>query len=168
MTSDLRSLDVNAKTAMQSLVGAWVGEGSGSYPDISPFQYLEETTITLAVEWNMLHVLQRTWRRAGDAAKGQALHLESGILLAKEDGSLVYSCGQDSGRAEVMAGTVGRTDDGRLEIEWKTFAHANDPRILQASRKWSVGAGSFSYEAQLSTVRTPEMRVHLMANLSRP
>jgi len=105
--------------ALEGLVGTWRGEGEGSYPGVAPFGYREETTIEAAAEWRMLRVVQQTWHRES----GKGLHLEVGLIMHREDGTLLYNCAQDSGRVEVMIGTL--TDQ---TIAWQTTAHANDPR----------------------------------------
>lgn len=155
------------------LCGVWRGEGAGSYPDIPPFRFLEETTISLAPDWSMLCVLQSTWRLESGVA-GKGLHLETGIIQAR-DGGLIYSCAQDSGRTEVMRGAVTESAAG-LRIDWVTIAHGFDDRLIKMGRTWWIdGPGSrrdsasagpmFRYEAHLSTTRTPEYRKHLEASL---
>src|ERR1019366_7220879 len=44
-----------------AIVGKWSGRGRGSYPDVAPFDYLEETTIDLEPQWGIATVSQRTW-----------------------------------------------------------------------------------------------------------
>jgi hypothetical protein len=155
------------RPAWHCLVGVWRGRGSGSYPDMAPFGYIEETRMDLASGWGMLHVLQKTWLDEGDGVKGKPLHLEAGIVLPKEDGSLVYGCAQDSGRTEVMVGRPTIPSEGIVRIEWETTAHANDPRLVKLGRQWSVDGNELMYRAYLSTVRTPEYRKHLEARLVR-
>lgn len=152
---------------MQRLVGAWHGRGSGSYPDVPPFRYAEETTIALARDWQMLHVLQQTWQIDDAGARQRALHLEAGIIVARDDGAMVYSCGQDSGRVEAMVAMPALDDGGVLRLAWQTIAHGNDARLVKLGRDWRVGSDRFEYEAYLSTVRTPEYRRHLEAQLHR-
>lgn len=147
------------------LAGTWVGSGTGSYPEVPTFRYLERLMIARESDWNMLSVLQRTWLDEG-GAPGKALHLEGGIIQARDDGSLIYSCAQDSGRTEVMRGMVSAAESV-LRIEWVTIAHANDERLLRMGRTWWLAASSFRYEAYLATVRTPEYRKHLEAAMHR-
>ncbi len=147
------------------LAGTWAGAGTGSYPEISTFRYLERLVITREPDWKMLSVLQRTWLDES-GAPGKALHLESGIIQACDDESLVYSCAQDSGRTEVMRGIV-TAAESLLRIEWVTIAHSNDERLLRMGRTWWLAASSFRYEAYLATVRTPEYRKHLEATMHR-
>ena len=63
-----------------------------------------------APDWGMLHVVQRTWKREDDGARGKGLHLEGGPIMGRDDGTLLYSCAQDSGRVEVMIGSVTESD----------------------------------------------------------
>jgi hypothetical protein len=147
------------------LVGEWRGAGAGAYPGVPAFRYLEHLTLALEPGWSMLTVLQRTWRDDG-AGAGKALHLEAGVLQARDDGTLLFSCGQDSGRTEAMTGTVTRDADG-LRIDWVTVAHGHDERLVRMGRTWWVGPSHLRYEAHLATVRTPEYRKHLEASLQR-
>jgi hypothetical protein len=147
------------------LVGSWSGSGCGSYPGIEPFRYTERLVIAREDDWNMLSVLQRTWLER-DGSTERALHLESGLIQLRDDGSLLYCCGQDSGRTEVMAGTITLAEDA-LRIDWLTTAHSNDARLLRMGRTWWIEGTCLRYEAFLSTVRTPEYRKHLEATLQR-
>jgi len=153
----------HAHDVLNRLAGCWIGGGLGSYPGIDPFRYTERLLISHEAGWNMLHVLQRTWLEK-DGGVGRALHLESGIIHARDDGTLVYSCGQDNGRTEVMVGTIA-VQGGGIRIEWVTTEHANDSRLLRMGRTWMIDGAEFRYEAHLSTVRTPEYRRHLEATL---
>jgi hypothetical protein len=145
------------------LAGIWAGRGTGSYPHIGTFGYLEELVIAREPGWPMLSVLQRTWHDES-GVRGNGIHLESGIIRAREDGSLVYGCGQDSGRTEVMTGVVS-PEQGLLRIDWVTIAHSNDERLLKMGRTWWIDDSTLRYEAHLSTVRYPEYRKHLEATL---
>jgi THAP4-like, heme-binding beta-barrel domain len=152
--------------ALALLAGSWRGEGSGRYPEVPAFRYVEETTMTMAHDWKMLHVLQKTWQHDGNGIKQKPLHLETGLVICRDDGTLVYTCAQDSGRAEVMVGAPEVTPDG-FHIAWETTAHANDPRLVKVGRSWWVTAETLRYEGYLSTVRTPEYQRHLEARLAR-
>jgi hypothetical protein len=152
-----------ARTVWSRLAGLWTGEGAGYYPDIPPFRFIEKTTIELVPDWSMLCLLQRTWRDEG-GVKGTQLHLENGIIQAREDGSLLYSCAQDSGRTEVMRGSVSLSGVS-LRIDWSTIEHSFDERLVKMGRTWWFEDGEFRYEARLSTMRTPEYRKHLEASL---
>lgn len=150
-------------TASNRLAGVWTGQGTASYPDIAPFRFIENTAIELVPDWSMLCVLQRTWRDE-DGVRGSGLHLESGIIRAQDDGELLYSCAQDTGRTEVMRGIVSFADL-TLRIDWITLEHSFDDRLVKMGRTWWLKDGEFRYEAYLSTVRTPEYRKHLEATL---
>jgi hypothetical protein len=153
----LRPLDVITR-----LAGAWRGEGVGVYPGAPSFRYREETTMTVVPGWNMLHVVQKTWREGGEP-----LHLEVGLVVPRDDGTLLYDCAQDGGRTEVMVGVVERAPGGAVEIAWTTTHHGNDARILKAGRVFRLSGEALAYEAYLSTVRTHAYRRHLDASLAR-
>lgn len=153
------------REVLSRLAGTWEGSGTGSYPGIATFRYFERLVIAHESDWNMLSVLQRTWLDEC-GAHGKALHLESGIIQARDDGSLVYSCAQDSGRTEVMRGIISAAESV-IRIEWVTIAHAHDERLLRMGRTWWLDASSFRYEAYLATVRNPEYQRHLEAIMHR-
>jgi len=156
---------VDREAAWTRIVGTWTGRGTGSYPHVGSFGYLEELVIAREPGWSMLSVLQRTWRDES-GVRGDGIHLESGIIQAREDKSLLYSCGQDSGRTEVMTGVVSAAN-GLLRIDWVTIAHSNDERLQKMGRTWWLDDSSLRYEAHLSTVRNPEYRKHLEAELHK-
>jgi hypothetical protein len=118
---------------LMGLAGVWRGEGAGSYPEVAPFRYLEETTIVMEPDWAMAHVAQRTWRDEG-GMKGKALHLEVGLIPIGADGALQYGCAQDSGRTEVMKANFELSEDGSTLIAWRTTAHSNDARLVRLGR----------------------------------
>lgn len=150
---------------LNTLNGNWQGEGYGEYPNMARFEYFEELHLEYQSDWNMLVVIQRTWQqKQGKLAK--PLHLESGIILPNDDGTLTYSCGQDGGRSEVMVGTLSNSQ-GRLVIDWITTSHANDERLIRMGRVWTIDGDQLSYEAFLSTLKTPDYRKHLEARLVR-
>jgi hypothetical protein len=153
--------------AWHALVGRWGGTGHGSYPDVAPFDYLEETSLTLESDWGMVSVLQRTWLDPGDASRGTALHLETGLIVPRPDGSLEYGCAQDSGRIESMVGEPRSTSSGGVEINWVTTSHGNDDRLVRMGRVWRLEDDRFSYQAFLAIVQTPDYRQHLDAALVR-
>jgi hypothetical protein len=146
----------------QALVGLWKGQGTGQYPNVR-FDYTETTAIRHARDWEMLLVEQRTW---GTGPAGQGLHLETGIVREESAGRLLYTCAQDSGRAEVMIGEVS-TLNGEWRIEWVTVEHAHDERLTKVGRLWTITRTTFAYEGYLATRRTPEYRRHVWAVLAR-
>lgn len=71
-----------------SFLGTWHGHGVGNYPHFGTFRYLERTQLSLEEEWGMAHILQRTWILDDKGEVRQPLHLEYGIIVPREDGTL--------------------------------------------------------------------------------
>lgn len=92
------------------LVGTWTGRGSGDYPTIDDFAYLEDVTFS-HVGKPFLSYTQRT--RSDD---GAPMHSETGYLRVPEAGRIELVIAQPSGITEVDEGTV-RSDGGALRIE---------------------------------------------------
>lgn len=155
----------NLYEILESIGGTWTGRGYGEYAGVPRFQFIEELNLGFQEDWNMIQVSQRTWLQV-DGNIVKPLHLESGLIIGNVDGTLTYSCGQDSGRSEVMVGTLKRLDS-TLKIDWITTFHANDDRLVRMGRIWTISGDQLSYEAFLSTVKTPEYRKHLEATLIR-
>ena len=90
------------------LLGSWKGKGTGDYPDIDPFEYLEVSTFT-HVGKPFIAYAQRT----RDLATGEPLHAETGYLRPV-----------DAGRAEfVIAQPTGIVEIHDVEIRGTTLAH---------------------------------------------
>src|ERR1700753_4261002 len=96
------------------LLGAWEGRGSGEYPTIEPFEYLEEVAFS-HVGKPFLAYGQKT--RA--AADGKPLHAETGYLRVPQPGRVELVLAHPSGIAEIEVGTYSVTGD-RIEVELST------------------------------------------------
>ena len=83
------------------LVGTWRGVGSGEYPTISPFRYVEEVTFG-HVGKPFLSYTQKTKH----ADTGEPLHAESGYLRAVGDNRVELVVAQPSGIIELHSGRV--------------------------------------------------------------
>jgi hypothetical protein len=151
----------------QSFLGEWRGTGRGSYPDVAPFSYLEETVLALEPGWGMVRVTKRTWLDLGGGARGEPQHLEQGLIILRADGILEYGCAQDSGRIESMRGVAQLASSGGVEINWVTTSHGNDSRLARMGRAGQLDDDRFTYQAFLSTVLWPDYRQHLGASLER-
>ena len=93
------------------LLGTWQGEGTGQYPTIDEFAYIEELTFG-HVGKPFVSMTQRT----RNAVTGEPLHSEAGYLRAVGDGQIELTLAQPSGVTEICLGRVRTTSDG-LAIE---------------------------------------------------
>lgn len=147
------------------LSGRWHGRGRGQYPTIEPFEYAEETTFLYAPEYPMIRYEQRTWLEPERVAS----HWELGLVRQVETGELEISNAQDSGRVEVLRGSLEVHGEGELTLTLSSTCLANDPRIVRTERILTLRAGELHYRKHMTTTTTavPERLLHLEATLER-
>lgn len=149
--------------ALAFLVGNWHGEGRGSYPTISDFDYVEWVEIS-APPKPFLAYRQRTER----AGTGEPLHAESGYLrLARSDGGLVtveMTVAQPTGVVETHTGTLsGRT------VHLRSTAVALTPTaktVSSVERVIEVDGDTMRYRLLMGAVGQRH-QLHLSAELAR-
>ena len=83
------------------LLGTWVGSGSGEYPTIEPFSYVESITFS-HVGKPFVAYTQRT--RHPDT--GAPMHSEAGYLRVPRPGNIEIVMAQPTGLAEIYEGAV--------------------------------------------------------------
>ncbi len=83
------------------LLGTWQGTGTGVYPTIEDFSYVEEVSFT-HVGKPFVAYAQKT----NDPGTGLPLHAEAGFLRPRDDGRIELILVQPSGIAESLEGTV--------------------------------------------------------------
>jgi THAP4-like, heme-binding beta-barrel domain len=96
--------------ALAPLLGTWAGQGSGKYPTIEPFEYLEEVVFT-HVGKPFLAYSQKTKA----VADGRPLHAETGYLRVPRPGDLELILAHPNGITEIEVGTYSVTGD-RIEM----------------------------------------------------
>jgi hypothetical protein len=145
------------------LLGAWEGRGSGEYPTIEPFEYLEEVTFS-HVGKPFLVYGQKT-RAATD---GKPLHAETGYLRVPRRGHVELVLAHPSGITEIEVGTY--TADGTtIDLEMTTSNIGLTPtakEVTALGRRFRVDADELSYSLQMGAVGQP-VQHHLAAVLHR-
>jgi hypothetical protein len=149
-----------APTDLSALVGTWEGTGTGTYPTIPGFAYVESATFAVAPGKPFLAYEQRT--RAAD--DGRPLHRESGFLRPGADGAVEWVIAQPTGHAEVSAGTFDGTTLEVTTVGIVTSATALEVRQLR--RRYVVDGDELRYELEMAAVGQPLQR-HLVAGLRR-
>jgi len=149
--------------ALAALLGTWQGRGSGDYPTIEPFEYLEEVVFS-HVGKPFLVYGQKT-RAATD---GKPLHAETGYLRVPRPGHVELVLAHPSGITEIEVGTY--TSDGTaIELDMSTTQIGRTPtakEVTALGRRVRVDGNELSYSLQMGAVGQP-LQHHLSAVLYR-
>jgi THAP4-like, heme-binding beta-barrel domain len=149
--------------ALAPLLGTWAGQGSGKYPTIEPFEYLEEVVFT-HVGKPFLAYSQKTKA----VADGRPLHAETGYLRVPRPGDLELILAHPNGITEIEVGTYSVTGD-RIEMELSAATIGLAPTAKEVSalgRSLRIDGDELSYTVQMGGVGQP-LQDHLAAVLHR-
>ena len=144
------------------LLGTWAGRGSGDYPTIDDFDYLEEVTFA-HVGKPFLSYTQRT-----RSADGAPMHAETGYLRVPSAGRAELVLAQPSGVTEIDEGTV-TADGGALVIELSSTSvglTSTAKEVLSVARSIRVEGDELSYTLLMGAMGLP-LQHHLTATLHR-
>lgn len=149
--------------ALAPLLGSWSGRGSGEYPTIEPFGYLEEVTFS-HVGKPFLVYGQRT--KADD--DGRPLHAETGYLRMPSPDRVELVLAHPTGITEIQEGTLSITGT-TLEFELTATAigrSSSAKEVTALSRSIRVDGDEMTYTLRLGAVGQP-LQHHLAATLHR-
>ena len=149
--------------ALAPLLGVWQGSGSGEYPTIEPFDYLEEVTFSHVGKPFLVY-----GQKTKAAADGAPLHAETGYLRVPRPGQVELVLAHPSGVTEIEVGTY--TADGTtIELEMTTTQVGLTPtakEVTSLGRRFRLDGDELSYSLQMGAVGQP-MQHHLGAVLRR-
>ena len=147
--------------ALAPLLGTWAGSGTGEYPTIEPFGYLEEITFG-HIGKPFLAYTQRT-----RSADGKPMHAETGYLRMPAAGRAELIIAQPTGVTEIDEGTVS-TDDGIVIVLHSTSVGlSSTAKVVSAvNRSFRFFRDELTYAVEMSAVGKP-MCHHLSATLHR-
>ena len=144
------------------LLGTWAGNGSGEYPTIASFDYLEEVTFG-HVGKPFLAYSQKT--RAAD--DGRPLHAETGYLRAPAPGRIEWVLAHPTGITEVLQGTISTDGEFVLDLATTDIGRTDSAKEVDALRRWfRLDGDTLSYNVRMAAVGIP-LRHHLAAVLHR-
>ncbi|BBY00117.1 peroxynitrite isomerase [Mycobacterium seoulense] len=149
--------------ALAPLLGTWAGRGSGEYPTIQPFDYLEEVVFS-HVGKPFLAYAQKTKA----PADGKPLHAETGYLRVPQPGHVELVLAHPSGITEIEVGTYSVTG-ALIEIELSTTEVGLTPtakEVTALGRSFRIDGDELSYSVRMGAVGQP-VQHHLAAVLHR-
>lgn len=144
------------------LLGRWSGAGSGDYPTIEPFSYLEEVTFG-HIGKPFLTYAQRT-----RSPEGQPLHAETGYLRTPKPSRIEVVLAHPTGITEIDEGTVGESDGELLiDVHSTTVGLSSSAKDVMALRRSiRVSGDKLHYTVLMAAVGHPLVH-HLSATLHR-
>jgi hypothetical protein len=149
--------------ALTPLLGAWAGRGSGKYPTIESFDYLEEVVFSHVGKPFLVYGQKTT-----ATTDGKPLHAETGYLRVPQPGHVELVLAHPSGITEIEVGTY--TVDGvTIELEMTASTIGRTPTAKEVStigRRVRVDGDELSYSLQMGAVGQ-SLQHHLAAVLHR-
>lgn len=148
---------------LAALLGTWTGRGSGEYPTIEPFEYIEEVTFG-HVGKPFLSYGHRT-RSVSD---GRPLHAETGYVRVPAPGRVEWVLAHPTGVTEIEEGTLTVTE-GVIEMELTatTIGRTSSAKDVNAlSRSFRIERDLLTYTVRMGAVGQP-LQHHLAATLHR-
>lgn len=145
------------------LLGTWQGRGSGEYPTIEPFDYLEEVTFSHVGKPFLIY-----GQKTRAATDGAPLHAETGYLRVPQAGHVELVLAHPNGITEIEVGTYA-TDGATIEVEMTTTQIGLTPTakdVTSLGRRIRLDGDELSYSLQMGAVGQP-MQHHLGAVLHR-
>lgn len=148
---------------LASLLGTWRGRGTGLYPTIETFDYLEEVTFA-HVGKPFLTYSQKTRH----AETNLPLHAESGYLrpVGADRAELVVA--QPTGIVELHEGQIS-VADGSVTLDFETTSvvvTATASEVESVRRSIQIDGDAMTYSLDMAAVGL-ELQHHLSASLQR-
>lgn len=148
--------------ALAPLLGTWTGRGSGEYPTIQPFDYLEEVVFAHVGKPFLVY-----GQKTKAVTDGKPLHAETGYLRVPQPGRVELVLAHPSGVTEIEVGTY--TVHDAIEIDLATVDVGLTPtakEVTALSRSFRIDGDKLSYSLRMGAVGQPEQH-HLAAVLHR-
>lgn len=149
--------------ALAPLLGTWRGRGSGEYPTIESFDYLEEVKFSHVGKPFLIY-----GQKTKDPLDGAPLHAETGYLRVPHPGQVEFVLAHPSGIAEIEVGAY-IADGTTIELEMAATQIGMTPTakdVTALGRRFRLSGDQLSYSLQMGAVGQP-VQHHLSAVLHR-
>lgn len=149
---------------LSGLVGVWTGPGTGSYPTIENFAYVETLTFS-HVGKPFLFYSQAT----RDPLDARPLHSETGYIRLIDAERVELVLAQPTGVVEVDEGTLRAASDGAVEIVVSSRLvglSSSAKTVAAVQRTLSLDGGVLRSTLAMAAVGVP-MTHHLASQLTR-
>jgi len=149
---------------LSALIGTWRGRGSGHYPTIEPFEYLEEAVFG-HVGKPFISYAQKTRSPETELP----VHAETGYLRPVGTDRIELVLSQPSGVVEIDVGSVTISEQGEVTIDLTsqlvgTTDTAKD--VTEVRRTLRVNGNEMAYDMYMAAVGEP-LEHHLNATLNK-
>ena len=145
------------------LLGTWEGSGSGEYPTIDDFAYVESITFAHVGKPFIVYT-----QRTKHPDTGAPMHAETGYLRVPWPGSIEIVMAQPTGLAEIYEGAV-VGGDAPLVIDVRSTSinsTSSAKEVTITERTISVTGDDLHYTFRMAAVGQP-LQHHLSATLHR-
>ncbi|WP_343575115.1 peroxynitrite isomerase [Mycobacterium sp.] len=149
--------------ALEPLLGTWQGPGSGEYPTIEPFDYLEEVTFSHVGKPFLIY--RQTTKSVLD---GLPLHAETGYLRVPRHNEVELVLAHPSGVTEIEVGSY-VAEGTTVELAMTTSHVGLTPtakEVTSLARRFRLDGDELTYSVQMGAVGQP-LQHHLSAVLHR-
>lgn len=145
------------------LLGTWSGRGSGVYPTIASFDYLEEVVFSHVGKPFLVY-----GQKTKSPDEGLPLHAETGYLRVPQPGQIEWVLAHPSGITEIEVGSYTVTANGvDLQMTAPTIGLAPTAKeVTVLSRHYRLDGDELSYTLDMGAVGQPAQN-HLTATLRR-
>ncbi len=146
---------------LRTLLGVWRGDGHGSYPTISDFDYADEWEFT-QIGKPFVRFTERTHR-----ADGTPMHTEVGYLRCVSGGRVEIVAALPTGQTELGYGEASLSD-GSLSLVTDAQAQNTETAktVDRIVRRFTVTGDALTYDMEMAAVGVG-LTLHLTARLTR-
>ena len=141
------------------LLGTWQGAGTGVYPTIEDFSYVEEVSFT-HVGKPFVSYVQKT----KDAGSGLPLHCEAGFLRPQPDGRVELVLAQPSGVVEVLEGPAEGRD---IQLSSVAVLGTDSAKPVTATERRLWLDGEVLYSSVAMAAMGLEIQHHVVSEMYR-